>query len=379
MGYILDYDASPLTQEELIRARVTLTVEDIHQLVELGYREAAQICKDLLHMPVPSLPLILAPLSGVSSKVQLATHQNKVGVDDEDSDAEGDEDEDTDSEVGDLDTEEHADVDADASAEAAALDAARYAGLCSDFDATVEDAREQVGPETATMSTDIITTAPAPPPPSTPILTSQILDRDGALSIRLMLRMRALHQSGTGTRSERAIKLDPKFTKPKELVGADDAEKKLKLSIQEASHRVRIAQALDINATRIKSARQIRWQTAAKEIEKLAPNGKLSHVLVLDIMFEMLTPIQCYLILRGKISQNCTASIPAISSSCATRRQCILAKYWTSTRKGTIVNMVLWSSQPMRRRYHSWRFGCICRCNWAMYVFATHFKFTFLT
>src|SRR6202451_1225503 len=69
VGYILDYDASPLTQEELIRARVTLTVEDIHQLVELGYREAAQICKDLLHMPVPSLPLILAPLSGVSSKV----------------------------------------------------------------------------------------------------------------------------------------------------------------------------------------------------------------------------------------------------------------------------------------------------------------------
>jgi len=52
----------------------------------------------------------------------------------------------------------------------------------------------------------------------------------------------------------------------------DDADKKLKLSIKEASHWVRVIQALDADATRTKSAREIRWQMAAKELEKLAPN-----------------------------------------------------------------------------------------------------------
>jgi hypothetical protein len=64
------------------------------------------------------------------------------------------------------------------------------------------------------------------------------------------------------------------------VVEGDDADKKLKLSIKEASHRVRVIQALDADATRTKSAREIHWQTAAKELEKLAPNGTLSYALV---------------------------------------------------------------------------------------------------
>jgi hypothetical protein len=276
VGYILDYDPSPLTEAELLRRRVTLTTEDVHQLVDLGYREAVQICKDLLHMPVPQLPLILSPLSGVNSKTKTPQQLAKTNVDDEDSDAEIEEEEDTDDEDAELDTE-HDNMDADATAEAAALDTSRYAGLCADFDATIAEARPQNSVESTSSSSpvfaDIATTAP---PPSNLVLTSKILDKHGALSIRLMLNMRELHQSGTGTRSQRTIKLDPKFTKRNKLVEADDAEKKMRLSIQEASHRVRVVQALDISATRTKSTREIRWQTAAKELERLAPNGTLS-------------------------------------------------------------------------------------------------------
>jgi hypothetical protein len=141
VGYILDYDTSPLT-EELLRCRVTLTTEDIHRLVDLGYCKAVQICKDLLHMPVPQLPLILAPLSGVNSKTKTPQHLAKTNADDEDSDAEIEKEEDTDDEDVELDTE-HDTMDADTTAEAAALDTSHYARLCADFDATIAEARQQ--------------------------------------------------------------------------------------------------------------------------------------------------------------------------------------------------------------------------------------------
>jgi hypothetical protein len=226
VGYILDYDASPLT-EELLRCRVTLTTEDIHRLVDLGYCEAVQICKDLLHMPVPQLPLILAPLSGVNSKTKTPQQLAKTNADDKDSDAEIEKEEDTDDEDVELDTE-HDTMDADTTAEAAALDTSHYARLCADFDATIAEARQQNNADSTSSSSlvfaDIAMTALAPP--SNRVLTSKILDKHGTLSIRLMLNMRQLHQSGTGTCSQRTIKLDLKFTKPKKPVEADNAEKK---------------------------------------------------------------------------------------------------------------------------------------------------------
>src|ERR1700683_5003231 len=116
VGYILDYDASPLTKEELLYAHVALTTDDIHQLVELGYREAVQICKDLLHMPVPQPPLILAPLSGVTSKAKSAPNRTMAVVDDKDSDADIEEEDDDDN--SEAQTEQDGDADADTSAKA---------------------------------------------------------------------------------------------------------------------------------------------------------------------------------------------------------------------------------------------------------------------
>lgn len=279
VGYILDYDASPLTQDELILARVSITVQEIHQLADIAYQETVQICKDLLHMPVPSLPFKLAPLAGVS-KIKKAKAKPVAGEgDDEDTDEEDDED--TDDEVCEADVE--VDVDAGKVAEAAALDAARYASLCEDFDAlSVVEAKNSSGSvsvsqePTSIPSNVVMTSLPVTLPP----IASQILDKCGVLSVRLMLSIRKLHQSGTATRSERTKKLDSKFTKPKETrtEESDDDETKFMFSIQEASHRVRVVQALDVDATRVKTEREVRWQTTAKAVEKLSPNSESSFI-----------------------------------------------------------------------------------------------------
>jgi len=75
------------------------------------------------------------------------------------------------------------------------------------------------------------------------------VDSFGKLSISKMLEARAQHQSSTTTQSERVVELSPKFTTLAESVSNDSepGEETPKMSIQEASHRVRIAQELDGN------------------------------------------------------------------------------------------------------------------------------------
>jgi len=55
VGYILDFDAAPLTPEDFRLAIVKLTSEDINKLVELAYKEAEMICRDLLKISVACL------------------------------------------------------------------------------------------------------------------------------------------------------------------------------------------------------------------------------------------------------------------------------------------------------------------------------------
>src|SRR5882762_324349 len=64
VGYILDYNATPLSKEELLRTHITLTTLDINRIIELAHKEAGAIVHDILHMPEPKLPLTLVPLSG---------------------------------------------------------------------------------------------------------------------------------------------------------------------------------------------------------------------------------------------------------------------------------------------------------------------------
>lgn len=88
-SYILDYDATLLTNKELSQARVTLTTLDINEIVALAYKEASAIYKVILHMPVPSLPLQLVPLSGPTAARQkplVGMHNGKGDDEDDESD-----------------------------------------------------------------------------------------------------------------------------------------------------------------------------------------------------------------------------------------------------------------------------------------------------
>jgi hypothetical protein len=84
--------------------------------VELGYQEAIQICKDLLHMPVPQLPFTLVQLLGVGSKMKVTNPNTSAdgGDDDDSSGAEIDEEEDVDDDNDDeLIIEQDKNMDAD--------------------------------------------------------------------------------------------------------------------------------------------------------------------------------------------------------------------------------------------------------------------------
>ncbi|KDQ56779.1 hypothetical protein JAAARDRAFT_207846 [Jaapia argillacea MUCL 33604] len=269
-GYLLDYDGSPLSADELRHAHVRLTDGEFNQLVELAFKETSQICKELLRMPIPSLPLVLAPIISLKSRSKRKPKANSEG-----SDANENLDEDDESEADEIDEDEECSV--DEAAASTARDAARYAALAEDYEESVEEAAKVI---------PILTPGPPipsiPPPSSTDqtgqtAATSKLLDATGRISVGAMLAARERNQSGTATRSERVIQLDPKFALHRVLHG-NKADGSDKLSIREASHRVRIVQDLDSDTTKPKTAREMRWQTTAKDIRRIIPDSVLPNV-----------------------------------------------------------------------------------------------------
>ncbi|KAF9233380.1 hypothetical protein BU15DRAFT_53967 [Melanogaster broomeanus] len=107
------------------------------------------------------------------------------------------------------------------------------------------------------------------------VLKSTILDENGKASIALMLKTRLLHESKAMVRSERVVQLDPKFTLHKIL---SSINKDSKMTVQEASHRVRIAQALDSAFVQAKKARELHWQSAARAIAQLVIPQELPNL-----------------------------------------------------------------------------------------------------
>jgi hypothetical protein len=271
-GYILDYDANPLTEEELLRARVTLTTMHINQLVDIAHREADLICRDLLHMVLPKSGTLLAPLAGPPAEKKSLKSNTGTADDEYDSDDWDCEEEETDDEMDDdLEAEE---VDEAERVIAAARDTARDCELHDQYTATVDELESRPPPVFA---------GPPPPPPPPPIsistptikVDSEILDGKGKLCLAKMLDTRDRHQSGTKTRSERVLELDVKFDRTKaatrSVAGQNPDNFKLTtLSVKEGSHRVRVAQAMK-GDDKPKKIRQIRWQTVANELSGIIP------------------------------------------------------------------------------------------------------------
>lgn len=292
VGYIMDYDATPLTAKDQQLATVMLNNQTLDQLVVLAYREAASLCKELLHIPA-SFPTATKPLHLISLNSQITGRKSKAkptGVNNSseshtDSESDLDLDEDLDSDV-----EDHADqdmgenIDINQSMAAAARDTARLSALehCDDFETV-----DELADPTLTASGLSITRATLPKSsPSVEInegikanpirarFTSQILDNHGHPSVSRMLENRRILQSGTTAKSERIVKLNPKFELARIVRETSEDGKTPKMSIKEAAHRVRVLQDLDRTVKEPKKVRELRWQTAADDIRLIvSPKG----------------------------------------------------------------------------------------------------------
>jgi hypothetical protein len=272
LGYVLDFDPTPLTPEDRKLAEVRMTDAEMNALVELGFVEAALICTQLLHIPAPKptlrKPLDLAPLAKDTSK-----DKNSGGVD-SDSDGVSDEDVDDQRDPAELFSGHGTSAESRMIA-SAAHDAARYSALCDDYDEAVKELHDQ--PHSAAVFGPPLPPSPALIAiPSAPIrIRSEFIDpATGKLSISMMLQARLHWQAGTTTRSEKVSEIDSKYALSRIVRGTgsqgDDDTEPEKMTLQEASNLARVLQ--DQNSTiqenRPRKIREIRWKEISKAVQR---------------------------------------------------------------------------------------------------------------
>jgi hypothetical protein len=269
-GYIMDYDATPILAKETQLSTTSITDFAVSELVVVGFNEASHLCKDILHIPVTqptaSAPIVLVPVGAHLRKPK--AKGPKANGDSSESE--------TDSEVEDESDDEGVETSATATISecvaGAAKDAARYSALCEEHDTLLDEAEnlkssaedcpvtnsvsEFIGPTIAPRASALVSLTPTPL-----AVTSKILDGNGKASVHRILKYRDTLQSGTTARSEQVIKLNPKFIidSNAELDASEDAKK---LSVKEASHRVRIAQVTlpALAKKQPKKDRELRWK-----------------------------------------------------------------------------------------------------------------------
>ncbi|KAH7902917.1 hypothetical protein BJ138DRAFT_1021366 [Hygrophoropsis aurantiaca] len=185
----------------------------------------------------------------------------------------------------------------------AALEIARYSSLCDDFDTAVEDTGHDPIDSTSSTSQTLRNfyegkKALEPHPPETTqaaLNAGSILDNEGKASVELMLRARLKVQSKATVRSERSIRLDPKFALHRTISSSDQ---NTKMTVQEASHRVRIAQALDITLKPEIKAREVRWKEASKAIKIIIQPKQLPNLSTRNISTLFPLERESYVIMR---------------------------------------------------------------------------------
>ncbi|KIJ06482.1 hypothetical protein PAXINDRAFT_20326, partial [Paxillus involutus ATCC 200175] len=159
----------------------------------------------------------------------------------------------------------------------AACEVARLSRLSDDLGSGIEKAAAVALDPTPSTVLPVHPLGLGPPdvvPAPITIVKSAILDENHKALVALMLKSRLLHQSKATVRSERVVNLDPRFASVNRTISGVDKESKM--TVQEASHRVRIAQALDSEFIQAKKVRELRWQNAARAIAQLVmPKGML--------------------------------------------------------------------------------------------------------
>ncbi|KAH7906443.1 hypothetical protein BJ138DRAFT_1094126 [Hygrophoropsis aurantiaca] len=226
-----------------------------------GTIEEHILVAELLHMPVPRIrdqdhPIVLVPLGAPMRKSKpKKQHQTPVAQSDDDSTSEGSDD---DEEIN-INSRGATKGSVSELATSAALDAARMSALSQDFD---EFAAESTPPNPPYCATPIVSGPSIPEVASmhtSIVVQSRLLDVNCRLSVSQMLKARKYLQSETATKSERVVQISPKFALHRVLAAGDQ-----KIKPSEASHRVRVAQALGPVQANPKKTRELRWQNAAK-------------------------------------------------------------------------------------------------------------------
>ncbi|KAJ6562797.1 hypothetical protein DFH09DRAFT_1082757 [Mycena vulgaris] len=245
LGYVLDFDASPLTPEDLKPAHISVSDVEINSLVELAFQEAALICTQLLHIPAPTptdrKSVKLTPLGAPARKPKASQDDSE---DDSDPDVDDDEEE----------AEEAGGAGA-AIQEAASIPAAELAVFV---------------PPTPPPPPPPHSTA-LPPPIAPPVKSEFIIN--GKLSIPMMVQAQLHWQSGTTTKSEKVVRIDYVLSRIARATGLqnDDDTEPEEMTLQEASNAVRVLQDLNSSAqaNRPRKYRELQWKNAATAIQKL--------------------------------------------------------------------------------------------------------------
>jgi hypothetical protein len=145
--------------------------------------------------------------------------------------------------------------------------------LCEDYEAVLEEAR--TAPAIIPLNSPLPVSVPAMEVSVDLELKSELADDNGKISIDRMLQVRRKLQSGTTTKSERVIRVDPKFAlrRATDITDPRDEDGKVKMTTQEASQRVRVVQALAKDIEKEKKVREMRWQNFAKRLRDVVPTN----------------------------------------------------------------------------------------------------------
>ncbi|KAJ7816567.1 hypothetical protein B0H14DRAFT_3743615 [Mycena olivaceomarginata] len=168
-GYIMDYDAKALSLKDQQIAAGRVYDHDLNQLADLAFREAAQICRQLLHIaaPLPTIdrPLELAPL-GCSLRKKKARTMAVDSESEPDYEDDSDVEEEIDYDSDDGEVKASSDASVSEITAAATLDTARYSALYQDLDTFTAELSESQ----ADLHVDSEAAPVALPKPSGPLL-----------------------------------------------------------------------------------------------------------------------------------------------------------------------------------------------------------------
>lgn len=210
VGYIIDYDTTPLTEVNYCILTVTLTDKDIDNLIELAFKEVSLICTKLMKISV------LAPTAKKPMQLTITGNHKvnpKVISVDEDEELE-DKDK--------LDTADSGNSEAPTplndAAKSTSKDTACLSALDDDYKQTVKEAKmapsiQPLSPMPVSESSDNSKEVTTNNSMSSSVIVhkSKFINGAGKLSLDLMLTYQCQLQSGTTAKYEHTICVNPKF------------------------------------------------------------------------------------------------------------------------------------------------------------------------